>query len=140
MPGYARSAWGTDPFAADGYVRTGADRPLDNAASGMVRNGDYVLDSNGNRVASDPILERVMFYLSTIVGTFRTPDGRLRGSGVVRIQHRNPGAGIAVRNDVLRALAPMTSTGEIRNVRVEPDFQDHDKSTAVNFYRVIYDG
>jgi hypothetical protein len=139
MPGYARSAWGTDPFAADGYVRTGADRPLDNAASGMVRNGDYVLDSNGNRVASDPILERVMFYLSTIKGTHRSASGAMPGSSFVRIRHNNPGAGVTVRSDVLRALAPMISSGEISNVQVVADPYDHDQSTSVNFYRVTYD-
>lgn len=139
MTGYAQSAWGTDPYCADGYVRTGVNRPLDDASAAQIRNGDYVLDADGNRVASDPILERVMFLLSTIKGSYRTASGAQFGSGFVRIQHNSPGAGIAVRSDVLRALAPMISSGEISNVQVVSDPYAHDKSTSVNFYRVTYD-
>ena len=125
---YAAAAFAGYDVAGSSKART--------AIAPVVAYGDTARDAEGNLLdAIDPIDEEVAFFLTTRVGSF---FGRQAiGNGVFRVRVHTNSSEVSVRDNVRRALTPMTDSGQIANVTVTPNIVDRN-GTAINFFDVSY--
>jgi hypothetical protein len=89
--------------------------------------GDYALDSSGDYLGGDPIIEEALFRVATVQGTF--VDATV-GNLLTTITIRTAASATNAQNDIQAALQPMLDAGTIANLAVQSTFANINGTVA----------
>lgn len=122
--------WGTPDKAADANATSVPCRTI-------TADGDYLRDATTKNIVeeTDPVAQLVWWYLRNTRGSF--PYDATAGNGVTKLLVRTDTSPVQIRDEVLRALAPLIERNIIDAVEVvaTPYVKN---GTAVAQYTVTY--